>query len=68
VELAGRVDPLELLEALQDRDARPYQLMLRMPNGTPPAFPEFGPLHFLEIFRQYFSFPTRPVIFLVQMM
>lgn len=33
VDLEGRVDPLELLEALQDRDSRPYQLLLRMPNG-----------------------------------
>lgn len=39
VDLSGRVDPLELLEALQDRDSRPYQLLLRMPNGVHPSRP-----------------------------
>ena len=33
VDLSGRVDALELVEALQDRDRRPYQLFLRMPDG-----------------------------------
>ena len=34
VTLAGRLDPLALLEALHERDPRAYQLALQMPSGA----------------------------------
>lgn len=34
VSIRGRVDPLALLEALQERDPRAYQLLLQMPSGA----------------------------------
>jgi isochorismate synthase len=33
VALAGRLEPLELLEALQERDPRAYQVALQLPSG-----------------------------------